>query len=221
LRDELGVLLQASNAITATEEALRSTVDQPLAQALAAAGTSTARILVAALRRGLTTAAEGDDTVDDIEMSFDAANPRAKAWIEEHALELVNDISDTTREEIRGLLEESFDAGNTTLDVDELAKQIGELIDDPDRAELIARTETMRAANQGQLEAWDQAEEQGLLTGDEKKEWITTPDDRLCPICEPLDGIQVDRDGTFDVDGEQLDGPPAHPRCRCTTALAL
>lgn len=154
-------------------------------------------------------------------MSFDAGNPHAKEWVKAQALDLVEGISDTTREEIRGLIDDAFEAGNTDLDVDELTTRITDLINDSDRADKIARTETMRAANQGQLEAWDQAEEQGLLTGDELKEWIVTPDDRLCPICEPLDGVQVGRDEPFDVDGEQLDGPPAHPRCRCTTALAL
>jgi hypothetical protein len=168
-RDELGVLLQAGHAITATEDKLRSTIDRPLARTLAASGTSATKLLVAALRGGLKTAAEGDE-VGDIEMSFDAGNPRAKAWIEEHALELVDDLSTTTRDEIRGLLEDAFETGNTDLDVDELTKQITGILDDPERADVIARTETMRAANQGQLEAWDQAEEQGLLTGDESKE---------------------------------------------------
>lgn len=159
--------------------------------------------------------------VGNIEMSFDAGNPRAQEWVKQQALELVEGISDTTREEIRDLIDQAFDAGNTDLDVDALTKEITDLINDPDRADKIARTETMRAANEGQLEAWNQAEEQGLLTGDEQKEWITTPDDRLCPICEPLDGVQVARDDTFEGDGEQLDGPPAHPRCRCVVALVV
>jgi hypothetical protein len=59
------------------------------------------------------------------------------------------------------------------------------LIGDPERAELIARTETMRASNEGQQEAWDQAVEEGLLTGNEQQEWIVTPDDRLCPSASP------------------------------------
>lgn len=223
MQDELGVLFQASNAITATENAIKNDIATPLGQTLAACGTSTTKILVAALRAGLKTAAAGDDetVVGDIEMSFDAGDPHAKAWIQEQALELAQGISETTRDEIRDLIDHAFDAGNTDLDVDELTKRITNLIDDSERADVIARTETMRAANQGQLEAWDQAEEQGLLTGDEKKEWIVTPDDRLCPICEPLDGEQVDRDGTFNVEGEEIDGPPAHPRCRCAMALAL
>jgi SPP1 gp7 family putative phage head morphogenesis protein len=105
--------------------------------------------------------------------------------------------------------------------VDELADEIADLIGDPARAETIARTEVQRASNQGQIEAWDQATDEGLLTGTETKEWIVTPDDRLCPICEPLDGQNVPMDGTFDADGAQVDGPPAHPNCRCTLGISL
>lgn len=137
-------------------------------------------------------------------------------WVEEHALETVEGISKTTREAIRRLLEQEFEG---EFDVHDLADQIEDLIGDESRAENIARTETMRASNQGQLEAWDQATEAGVLTGDEKKEWIVTPDDRLCPICEPMEGELAPLDGTFDVDGTRVDGPPAHPRCRCTVGL--
>lgn len=40
--------------------------------------------------------------------------------------------------------------------------------------------------------------------------WITERDERVCPICAPLDGQPADawRDG-FPF------GPPAHPKCRC------
>jgi hypothetical protein len=55
----------------------------------------------------------------------------------------------------------------------------------------------MRASNEGQQEAWDQAVEEGLLTGNEQQEWIVTPDDRLCPECEPFDGCRRRLDGTF------------------------
>ena len=81
---------------------------------------------------------------------------------------------------------------------------------------MIARTETMRASNMGQQEAWAQAKDKGLLTGKEKKEWITTPDDRLCPVCEPMDGKKVPMADEFDIEG-----PPAHPQCRCTIAITL
>lgn len=89
------------------------------------------------------------------------------------------------------------------------------------RAETIARTETMSAATAGQAELWKQAEQAGLLTGEELREWIVTPDDRLCPLCLPMAGQQVGKDELFTVgDGTQVEMPPAHPNCRCSWGLA-
>lgn len=60
------------------------------------------------------------------------------------------------------------------------------------RANMIARTETMAATHAGQLEAWRQAAEQGLFDITEAKiRWVVTEDDRLCPLCAPLDGVEV------------------------------
>jgi SPP1 gp7 family putative phage head morphogenesis protein len=90
------------------------------------------------------------------------------------------------------------------------------------RAETIARTETMRASNEGQLELWEQGIEDGFFSADDSKRWIITDDDRLCPICEALDGQEVQLDEQFDLEGgEQVDAPPAHPNCRCTIGLVL
>jgi hypothetical protein len=156
---------------------------------------------------------------DDIEMAFDVTNPRAVEWIRQHSADLIDGLSETTRDEIRDLIEESF---TEQYDVDDLVEKIDEIIGDRDRAEEIAHTETMRASNEGQLEAWNQAVDAGLLTGNETKEWIVTPDDKLCPICEPLDGVNAPLNGLFDdQQGGQIDQPPAHPRCRCTIALTL
>ena len=88
------------------------------------------------------------------------------------------------------------------------------------RAEMIARTETMRASNEGQQELWNQAVDAGLLTGAELREWIVTPDDRLCPICEAMEGQTVGMGEPFDVDGEDVMVPPAHPNCRCTIGIS-
>ena len=147
---------------------------------------------------------------------FDKASEHAKDWASEHAAELIEGISSTTRDHIQDAVEAAFEDQFT---VDELADRINEALGDEARADVIARTETMRASNEGQREAWDQAVEDGLLTGDEKQEWIVTPDDRLCPICEPLDGEQVTLGEKFNVNGEDLDGPPAHPNCRCTLGI--
>lgn len=87
------------------------------------------------------------------------------------------------------------------------------------RGETIARTEIMRASNEGQQALWNQAVENGMLDPDEtRKRWLTAHDDRLCPECEALDGR------TVPLDAEFLPGllhPPHHPNCRCTTVLVF
>lgn len=147
---------------------------------------------------------------------FDATSKAAKSWIKAHAADTVSGVSATTREGIKSLLDDAFDGD---FDVSELADRIEELVGDDARADTIARTETMTASNAGQRETWDQAVDAGVLTGDERQEWIVTPDDRLCPICEGLDGETAALGESFNVDGDELDGPPAHPNCRCTTGL--
>jgi SPP1 gp7 family putative phage head morphogenesis protein len=101
---------------------------------------------------------------------------------------------------------------------DEVSVRAGEMYDR--RAETIARTETMAASNEGQQELWEQAVDEGLLTGFELREWIVTPDDRLCPICEAMEGATVAMGEPFDVDGEETMVPPAHPNCRCTIGIS-
>lgn len=86
------------------------------------------------------------------------------------------------------------------------------------RAENIARTETIRAANYGQQEAWRQAREAGLLPPETRRFWVVTPDDRLCPDCRQVPGMNkegVGLDEMFQTPFGPLPGPPAHPQCRC------
>lgn len=83
------------------------------------------------------------------------------------------------------------------------------------RAEMIARTEIMTAANRGQRAAWRVAVEQGLIRPAEYlRRWLVTLDERLCPQCEPY------ADKTVDFEAEFLEGdPPLHPHCRCVIEL--
>jgi SPP1 gp7 family putative phage head morphogenesis protein len=112
----------------------------------------------------------------------------------------------------RRLLEQGF----TQTRADELARQYAAR-QHRYRAAVIARTETMEAVNVGQRQAWVQAKEAGVLSDiDFQVEWIVTPDDRLCPICEPMDGARREIDG--DYPGGQK-APPTHPQCRCTESV--
>lgn len=87
------------------------------------------------------------------------------------------------------------------------------------RAENIARTESLRAANQGQIALWRQAVQQGLLPATVKRRWIVSGDERTCSRCLDLEDQQAGLDQVFDEGGEEVMAPPLHPSCRCTTAL--
>lgn len=91
------------------------------------------------------------------------------------------------------------------------------------RAVLIARTETINAANQGQGELWLQSRDKGLLPPDQQREWIVTPDSRndTCPICPPMAGQRRGLDEPFETgEGGLVHAPTAHPNCRCAVGLA-
>ena len=90
------------------------------------------------------------------------------------------------------------------------------------RAETIARTETIRAAGAGREALWRQAQEQGVLVAGARRYWIVTEDDRLCPICEAIPDMNPDGVG-LNESFRTSDGPlmqePAHPNCRCAVEL--
>jgi len=90
------------------------------------------------------------------------------------------------------------------------------------RAETIARTELMAAANGAQQTLWELAEAQGLVTPGARRRWITTPDDRRCPRCQEMHGQTVGLTGLFTQPstGRQVPHPPLHPRCRCAMVRA-
>jgi hypothetical protein len=93
------------------------------------------------------------------------------------------------------------------------------------RALTIARTETIRAANFGLAESWDQGVDQGVLPATVKQVWIVTPDDRLCYICSRIPDMNPDGRGlgeSFMTPEGPVDLPPApHPNCRCAVGLSF
>jgi len=98
------------------------------------------------------------------------------------------------------------------------------------RAEMIARTETMRAANMGAFAEQRAQASAGLFDAKTAQRiWQTTPDDRACDECTDLDGQTVGFEQSFvlsadaesNTTGENMSGevPPLHPMCRCTFYL--
>jgi hypothetical protein len=86
------------------------------------------------------------------------------------------------------------------------------------RAETIARTEVLSAANRGQEALWAEAVRQGLLTESAwERMWLIARDERACKLCRPLDKARAPMIGGTFPGG--IGGPPRHTRCRCTTGL--
>jgi hypothetical protein len=103
------------------------------------------------------------------------------------------------------------------------------------RVRLIAGHETMEAVNQGAMSVWEQSADAGLFDrGRAKLVWVTVGDDKVCPICRPLDGMEVPFGGKFEGDlvretksgltkfgGYSVGRPPVHVSCRCSLELRL
>ncbi len=108
-----------------------------------------------------------------------------------------------------------LEAGIEPARADRLAAQYADRLHHQ-RAELIAHTEAMRAANAGQQATWEALRDAGQLGQDLEQEWITSRDRRVDPICEALDRTRAAIGGMFPGG---LTRPPAHPACRCTTGI--
>jgi hypothetical protein len=93
------------------------------------------------------------------------------------------------------------------------------------RANVIARYETMEAANAGRRAAWRQfAGRRGIPLAALKRFWQTAADERVCPVCRSIPLMNVEGIGIDDVyatvDGESS-GPPEHGDCRCTERFEI
>lgn len=80
------------------------------------------------------------------------------------------------------------------------------------RANTISRTENIRAANAGRVATWIQMAKDGFLEPNRMwLKWFVTDDDRLCPLCAPMDEKEV-RFGSMFVSTER--GYPGEPERR-------
>jgi len=111
-------------------------------------------------------------------------------------------------------------AGRSADDIARLAERYSDKLL-RHRSRTIARTESITSLNQGQHEAWLQAESEGLLdAADTVRVWITAPDEKRCDICAGLEGKEAGLNGPFISDdiGEVM-MPPAHVACRCSAGI--
>ena len=138
---------------------------------------------------------------------------------------LVNEISDTTKEQIKRYISRGLAEGQS---MNEIIRNLQSAGITNYRAELIARTETGKAANYGSMIG---AVSTGLVT---YKEWISAKDNRTRRIPRDqfdhlaMDGVSIPMDEKFQVPsklkGFELMDHPCDPKasagdvcnCRCT-----
>jgi SPP1 gp7 family putative phage head morphogenesis protein len=129
----------------------------------------------------------------------------------------IKSIADSRVEELADVLEQTLASDVTIitaegplpprLSVGDLARQLEEVLDSPERAELVAWTEISRA--QGEAARAQYAE-----AGYPQVDWITAMDARVCPRCEEMQATNPHPLGVPPL-------VPMHPRCRCAEIPAL
>jgi hypothetical protein len=124
-------------------------------------------------------------------------------------------ISGTAKTRLREALAQFVETpGYTVGDVMDVMR-----LTDPGNAEAIAITEITRAYSQGNRMAGEELQREfpdvRII-----ETWFTNNDELVCTaICEPLNDKTVTFGEKFDP-ANDVDRPPAHPRCRCWTQVS-
>jgi HK97 family phage portal protein len=153
------------------------------------------------------------------------ADTSTRAALERGISKMATSYNETTLDQLKKVLNEKLDqSGGTNLG--ELTNAVEGVYSyaDERRAGLIAKTESFRAANWANKEAWKAS---GVV---KTVQWYTAEDDKVCEYCEALDGKEIDinenfynsgdtivgqNGGTTTADYGDVEAPPIHPDCRC------
>lgn len=160
---------------------------------------------------------------------MDALPDRGAEWMRNYTVRLSQEITDTMQKDLTEAIAKSIAEGNP---IDEATVDVANALQDTSgvRAERIARTETSRAVQNGELEAWK------ALGG---KRWKWQKSANACPVCDAL-AERVNADGgwpigkavlgigeplalasgeTFSTTYAPIDIALGHPFCRCKMVL--
>lgn len=105
----------------------------------------------------------------------------------------------------------------------DLARDMGKVYLSRRAARILDNEDTV-AQNFGRQILFMNAVAKGYLPADTQKVWLTAVDERVCPVCAPMDSVAVNIDEPFLVRSHRglvhhdtkLWVPPAHTNCRCT-----
>jgi 8-oxo-dGTP pyrophosphatase MutT (NUDIX family) len=212
---------EAAKAFVAS---VRQAVQDALRRVLPAAwtegwalGQQSAKASVLAARagspQGARAALAGVDWADwepgDPEAAARVAGPGLQQLLEDQDVR-IKSIADTRLKELGDVLAEHLSSSETggpvTYSVDSLAARLKEVLDNPERAQVVAQTEIARAVSAA-------AEDTYRDMGVDRVRLSTAGDDRVCPDC-----AEIAARGPIPVGEVSL---PVHPLCRCAWTAAL
>ena len=167
----------------------------------------------------LEAAAQGKQTVErqlGMSLSWDYLQPAVTDWAAGNAGQLVSNVTDGIKDDIRSQILQGLSDGKTVFDIrDELQNltdEQGQQIFSQSRAETIARTEVIRAHTQGAIKSYI---ESGVVRG---LKWLDGQSG-ACMECQALNGVIKPIGEPFFFDPTFGDGQlPRHPNCRCAIA---
>ena len=146
----------------------------------------------------------GIGTQDMTRLAF----PDAVAWAEAHAAELVRGVAATTADNLRALVAQAEREGWSVARLQTAIE--GSTSFSAERAALIARTELVRASNQGSVIGWRATQ---ARTGTEiRKRSKLGMNENHCVVC-----IAAMAEGAIGLEDSFVSGfvPPYHPNCYC------
>lgn len=86
------------------------------------------------------------------------------------------------------------------------------------RAAKIGENESFAAAQLSTIISYQASEYRGEAEGGIRR-WETAQDERVCPVCGPLDGVEMGMFEPFSVNGKLIWAPGVHPNCRCSVSI--
>lgn len=163
----------------------------------------------------------GNKVLDDLGImaSFNISNFNVQQALKEWVFKFADLVNGTTQEQLRDELSEAIAEGENIYQIRKRVQKVfdGTVRGEAYRAQMIARTETISIANGGSKLAYEQSKVV------EKKEWLSSRDDRVRPSHTQADGQIKGLKEKFIVGGFALDypGDPNAPpqeriHCRCT-----
>jgi SPP1 gp7 family putative phage head morphogenesis protein len=128
------------------------------------------------------------------------------SYLQDYQLGLIKRITQEVREQVKEELKRGYIMGEGIPDIAKRLRntKLGKGVwpSAQRRAEVVARTEIIRASSAGAKFVYE-------TYGVSRIKWLAARDERICPVCGALHGK------LFPVNSIPYGGPPAHPMCRC------